>query len=107
MLSQDFYAEQKDTAILILDDVFAELDASRREKLAALCNEFGQVFITTAVIDDVPPSLHAQKIHVQNSQITYDTMPENTQIAHSADTVGIDGFIDGESGINIHEKIEE
>jgi DNA replication and repair protein RecF len=40
--------------ILILDDVFAELDAGRRERLAELIAGNEQIFITAAVSEDVP-----------------------------------------------------
>ena len=40
--------------VLILDDVFAELDSGRRERLAMLIADCEQVLITAAVPDDVP-----------------------------------------------------
>jgi DNA replication and repair protein RecF len=43
--------------ILALDDVFAELDAGRRERLAELVGGASQVLVTCAVADDVPPTL--------------------------------------------------
>jgi DNA replication and repair protein RecF len=43
--------------VLILDDVFAELDSGRRERLAALIADCEQVLITAAVPDDVPAVL--------------------------------------------------
>ena len=49
-----------DTPILILDDVFAELDSSRRAGLPRMLTEAEQVLITAAVADDVPQELHAQ-----------------------------------------------
>ena len=49
-----------DTPILILDDVFAELDSSRRAGLTRMITGAEQVLITAAVADDVPPELHAQ-----------------------------------------------
>ena len=49
-----------DTPILILDDVFAELDSSRRAGLTRMITEAEQVLITAAVADDVPEELHAQ-----------------------------------------------
>ena len=49
-----------DTPILILDDVFAELDSSRRAGLTRMITKAEQVLITAAVADDVPQELHAQ-----------------------------------------------
>ena len=43
--------------VLILDDVFAELDSGRRERLAALIADCEQVLITAAVAGDVPTVL--------------------------------------------------
>lgn len=43
--------------ILILDDVFSELDAKRREKLVKLAADVEQVFITAAVDEDLPENL--------------------------------------------------
>jgi len=43
--------------VLILDDVFAELDSGRRERLAGLIADCEQVLITAAVPGDVPAVL--------------------------------------------------
>lgn len=43
--------------VLILDDVFAELDTGRRAALAARLSRASQVLITAAVAEDVPPEL--------------------------------------------------
>ncbi len=43
--------------VLVLDDVFAELDTGRRERLAALVADCEQVLITAAVPADVPQGL--------------------------------------------------
>jgi DNA replication and repair protein RecF len=55
--------------ILILDDVFAELDTDRRTKLAELVQSNEQVIITAAVIEDVPPSLVAKRFSVVAGEI--------------------------------------
>lgn len=54
-----------ETPILILDDVFAELDSKRRAGLATRVNAADQVIITAAVEADVPPELdsHVLRIH--------------------------------------------
>jgi DNA replication and repair protein RecF len=51
--------------VLILDDVFAELDAGRRERLAAMVKENEQVLITAAVAEDIPKELVATVFHVK------------------------------------------
>ena len=50
-----------DDPVLILDDVFAELDSGRRERLAALIADCEQVLITAAVPEDVPASLTGRR----------------------------------------------
>ena len=45
--------------VLVLDDVFAELDGGRRDRLAALVADAGQLLVTCAVPEDVPASLTA------------------------------------------------
>lgn len=55
--------------ILILDDVFAELDSDRRAKLAELVLGNEQVIITAAVIEDVPAFLIAKRFSVVAGEI--------------------------------------
>ncbi|ASD20699.1 DNA replication/repair protein RecF [Cryobacterium sp. LW097] len=50
--------------VLILDDVFAELDQSRRRRLAEAVTGYEQVLITAAVFQDVPAVLAAHAIHI-------------------------------------------
>jgi len=50
--------------ILVLDDVFAELDAVRRDRLAALVAAAEQVVMTAAVPDDVPAGLVGVRLTV-------------------------------------------
>lgn len=56
--------------ILILDDVFAELDAKRRDKLAQLVADNEQVLITAAVPGDVPEALKSNMFHVELGVVT-------------------------------------
>lgn len=53
-----------DAPILILDDVFAELDATRRRQLATMVGEADQVFVTAAVDSDVPAELDGRRYRV-------------------------------------------
>ncbi len=55
--------------VLILDDVFAELDAGRRERLAALAAGYEQVIVTSAVEADVPEGLRARIVRVDAGRI--------------------------------------
>lgn len=54
--------EEGGDPVLILDDVFAELDARRREQLVGVAVEAEQVLITAAVDDDLPENL-AGRLH--------------------------------------------
>ncbi len=56
--------------VLILDDVFAELDETRRARLAELIAGAEQVLITAAVAADVPTALSGRRFSVQNATVT-------------------------------------
>ena len=56
--------------VLILDDVFAELDSGRRLRLAELVANNEQVLITAAVAEDVPVILTATRFAVSEGQVT-------------------------------------
>jgi DNA replication and repair protein RecF len=55
--------------VLILDDVFAELDADRRERLASLVAPAEQVLITAAVAADVPEEHAGAPVDVNGGQV--------------------------------------
>jgi len=55
--------------VLLLDDVFAELDATRRSRLADLVRDAEQVLITAAVPDDVPEALSGVRYRVDGGQV--------------------------------------
>ena len=55
--------------IIILDDVFAELDVARRRKLAGMVHASTQVFITAAVEQDVPVELTGARFEVVKGQV--------------------------------------
>lgn len=61
--------EDGDDPVLILDDVFAELDGQRREHLAEIVRDVEQVFITAAVAADVPMSLHGHRFAVAAGEV--------------------------------------
>lgn len=58
--------------VLILDDVFAELDAGRRNALAQRLSHAHQVLITAAVPDDVPRALQGETLVVAEGTVTRD-----------------------------------
>jgi DNA replication and repair protein RecF len=55
--------------VLVLDDVFAELDAGRRERLADLVSGADQVLVTCAVADDVPAALRGGRYDVAGGEV--------------------------------------
>jgi len=55
--------------VLMLDDVFAELDMVRRGRLATAIAGFEQVLITAAVLDDVPTALTGHTIRISQGAI--------------------------------------
>ena len=58
--------------VLILDDVFAELDESRRGRLASAVGDFEQVLITAAVFGDVPEQLATHIVRIQAGAVIAD-----------------------------------
>lgn len=65
----DLLRADGDDPILILDDVFAELDAERRAQLAALVAGAEQVLVTAAVEADVPTELRGVTFHVADGEV--------------------------------------
>ena len=64
LASFDLLRSGREDPVLILDDVFAELDAGRRERLAALVATAEQVLVTAAVPADVPEILTGARFTV-------------------------------------------
>jgi DNA replication and repair protein RecF len=58
--------------VLILDDVFAELDQGRRKKLASAIGDYEQVLITAAVLDDVPTELTSNSVRIDSGAVVHD-----------------------------------
>jgi DNA replication and repair protein RecF len=55
--------------VLILDDVFAELDRRRRSRLAELVGGAEQVLVTAAVAEDVPKELSGVRFEVRDGEV--------------------------------------
>ncbi len=56
--------------VLALDDVFAELDSGRRDRLAELVGGATQLLVTCAVPDDVPAALRGARYEVSEGTVT-------------------------------------
>jgi DNA replication and repair protein RecF len=59
-----------DDPILVLDDVFAELDAGRRSALAEVAAGAEQTLVTAAVAEDVPAALRGTRVQVADGRAT-------------------------------------
>jgi DNA replication and repair protein RecF len=72
LASFDLLRATGDDPILILDDVFAELDTGRRQRLAEMVAEAEQVLVTAAVPADVPEALAGARIVVADGRVSAD-----------------------------------
>jgi hypothetical protein len=84
--------------VLILDDVFAELDAHRRERLAHVISDVEQTIITVADLDDVPQGLqgtHGTHKMVMGNQNTtqIEIIPQYRSVRRPVDTTNICVFV--------------
>jgi DNA replication and repair protein RecF len=68
--SYELLREDGTEPVLLLDDVFAELDVSRRDRLAALTVGAEQVVVTAAVAADVPPEFVGRRFDVLDGVVT-------------------------------------
>ena len=55
--------------VLVLDDVFAELDRRRRQQLAKVAANAEQVMVTAAVAEDVPEELAGARYEVRDGEV--------------------------------------
>ena len=69
LASYDLLRADGDDPILILDDVFAELDSERRSQLAELVAGAEQLLVTAAVADDVPEKLSGTRFVVGGGDV--------------------------------------
>ncbi|MEU4346851.1 DNA replication/repair protein RecF [Streptomyces sp. NPDC023838] len=69
LASYDLLRAEGNEPVLVLDDVFAELDARRRERLAELVAPGEQVLVTAAVDDDVPGVLAGARYEVAAGEV--------------------------------------
>ena len=62
--------DEGSSPILILDDIFAELDTARRAQLVAITHLAEQTFITAAVESDLPADLLTQRFYVTPGKVS-------------------------------------
>ena len=70
LAAYDLLTTESGAPVLVLDDVFAELDARRRAHLAERVSNAPQVLITAAVADDVPAAMSAAWYDVLEGTVT-------------------------------------
>ncbi|MGW0930406.1 DNA replication/repair protein RecF [Streptomyces sp. NPDC002644] len=69
LASYELLRAEGNEPVLILDDVFAELDARRRDRLAELVAPAEQVMVTAAVDEDVPSALTGARFRVAEGTV--------------------------------------
>ena len=69
LASYELLAADGAEPVLVLDDVFAELDTARRSRLAAVAGKAEQVLVTAAVAADVPEELQGARYDVADGVI--------------------------------------
>ncbi|OII60761.1 DNA replication/repair protein RecF [Streptomyces sp. CC53] len=69
LASYELLRSEGNEPVLVLDDVFAELDTRRRERLAELVAKGEQVLVTAAVDDDVPGALAGTRYAVAEGSV--------------------------------------
>lgn len=72
LASFELLRKDDDDPVLILDDVFAELDQGRRQQLAELVGDAEQVLVTGAVAEDVPDALKGHRFRVAGGEVVRD-----------------------------------
>ena len=69
LASYQLFINEGAKPILILDDVFSELDEGRREKLLEIADSAEQTFITVAVENDLPKAIQGARFKVELGKV--------------------------------------
>jgi DNA replication and repair protein RecF len=67
--SHQLLTEEGEEPVLLMDDVFAELDRQRRDRVAEAALAAEQAVVTAAVAEELPTELHATVFHVEPGSI--------------------------------------
>jgi DNA replication and repair protein RecF len=67
--SHRLLTEEGEEPVLLMDDVFAELDRQRRDRVAEAALAAEQTIITAAVAEELPPALNAAVFHVEPGSV--------------------------------------
>ena len=71
--SHRLLAEEGEEPVLLMDDVFAELDRQRRDRVAEAAVAAEQTIVTAAVAEELPPELNAAVFHVEPGSVQLST----------------------------------
>jgi DNA replication and repair protein RecF len=69
LAAYDLLRQDGDDPVLVLDDVFSELDTDRRDRLGASVATAEQVLVTAAVAADVPECLDGARFDVLEGSV--------------------------------------
>src|SRR5215211_1083405 len=69
LASHRLLAEEGEEPVLLMDDVFAELDRQRRDRVAEAARAAEQTVVTAAVAEELPPDLRAAVFHVEPGSV--------------------------------------
>jgi DNA replication and repair protein RecF len=73
--SHRLLSEEGEEPVLLMDDVFAELDRQRRDRVAEAALAAEQTVITAAVAEELPRSINAAVFHVEPGSVQLRTVP--------------------------------
>jgi DNA replication and repair protein RecF len=73
--SHRLLSEEGEEPVLLMDDVFAELDRQRRDRVAEAALAAEQTIITAAVAEELPRSINAAVFHVEPGSVQLRTVP--------------------------------
>ena len=83
--------------VIILDDVFAELDSRRRERLMGAVESYEQVIVTAAVEGDVPDELSWHRVEIRAGEIL--DAGEGSRVAAAPEGSTPDSAADAVAGV--------
>jgi recombinational DNA repair ATPase RecF len=92
--------EEGEEPVLLLDDVFAELDRQRRDRVAEAALAAEQTIVTAAVAEELPPALGATVFHVEPGSVQLSGGPPHKpgSPAGGSGPAGRDHPVEGGSG---------
>ena len=73
--SHRLLSEEGEEPVLLMDDVFAELDRQRRDRVAEAALAAEQTVVTAAVAEELPRSINAAVFHVEPGSVQLRTLP--------------------------------